>query len=94
MSRTGRAVAIDPHVGFPAIFDFGIVNTHGLDQGFIRMNDFAVIDKGQIVVGALNDSVSHGIGRKVDAIAFVSFGLLLQRKGIHIFSVNDGSIMN
>lgn len=47
----------DPRVGFLTVFDLCIVNTHGLDWGFISMDHPAVVDgfmhavveKGQIV---------------------------------------------
>ena len=44
MSKLCRTIAIDLHVDLLAVFDFGIVNTHGLDRSLIRMNDLAVID--------------------------------------------------
>lgn len=61
------------------------------------MNDFAVIDKlmktvidkRKITFCTVHNPVWHGISGQVNAIAFVSFGLSFQRKGIHIFPVDD-----
>ena len=91
-------IAVNPHIGFLPTFYPGIVDTHYLDRRFVGMNHLVFIDKfmqafidqGKIALCAVYDPVRHGVGGKVNAVTLVSSGLSFQRKGIRIFTVDDG----
>ena len=99
MGNLRRTVTINPYIGFLTVFDFHIVNTRSLDRSFVCMDYLTVVDRfihtvldeGQIVIRAFYDPVSQCIGGEINAVEFESFILAVKRKGIRIFSVNDGS---
>lgn len=48
------------------------------------------IDKRKIALCTVYDPVRHGVGGKINAVTLVRSGLSFQRKGIRIFTVDDG----
>lgn len=76
-------VSIYPHVRFLPILYLGIIYTHYLYRSFVGMDDVVFIDEpmqpvikqGQIIIGTLDDPVSHSVSGKIDALALVGSGL-------------------